>query len=125
MSKAAKILIAEDEKLLRRAYADGLTHAGFTVTVAENGEEAVEALRKEIPDLILLDLLMPKMSGYDVLKVIKADPALSKIPTVVLSNLGRPTGTEELAIIGNTKFVIKSDCSLRDLTELIHSMTVA
>lgn len=125
MPQPVNVLIAEDEKLLRRAYSDGLHSAGFTVTLAEDGEEALALLHSKTPDLILLDLLMPKMSGYQVLKTIKADVALKNIPIIVLSNLGRPTDPQELAIIGNTKFVVKSDCSLKELTELIRSMTTA
>ena len=86
---AKRILLAEDDRFLRRAAEAALKRAGFTVLAAADGEEALRMVMAEKPDLVLLDLIMPKLQGFEVLKVLKADPATASIPVVVLSNLGQ------------------------------------
>jgi CheY-like chemotaxis protein len=82
-----KILLVEDSKPMRRENESALLKAGYEVITAEDGESALLAAKNEKPDLILLDMILPKMSGPEVLKHLKDDPATAQIPVVVLSSL--------------------------------------
>jgi DNA-binding response OmpR family regulator len=82
-----RILLVEDSKPIRRANESALLKAGYEVICAEDGESALELAREHHPELILLDMILPKMSGPEVLKELKADTATSGIPVVVLSSL--------------------------------------
>jgi CheY-like chemotaxis protein len=109
------ILLADDEQFIVIAYKDGLERAGYTVVVAHDGEEALTQAQATKPDLILLDLIMPKMNGFEVLKSLKVDPELMNIPVLVLSNLSQSNDELEARNAGAADFVIKADISLKDL----------
>lgn len=83
----SKILIVEDDTSLLRAYMEKLTREGFEVQAAEDGESGLDLALKEHPDLILLDIILPKMSGMDVMKMLRADEWGNKVPVIVLTNL--------------------------------------
>ena len=85
----AKILIAEDEPDIRELVAFTLRFAGYEVVTAANGEEAVQQAVKELPDLALMDVRMPRMTGYDACRAMKANPELKDIPVVFLSAKGQ------------------------------------
>lgn len=112
-----KIVLADDEKFIAIAYKDGLTRAGYTVVVAQDGEEALAKIKAEMPDLVLLDLIMPKMTGFEVLKAVKEDPALKNIPVMILSNLSQTTDAAEAKQLGADEFLVKSNHSLKELIE--------
>ena len=84
-----KILIAEDEPDIRELVAFTLRFAGYEVVTASNGEEAVQMAVKELPDLALMDVRMPRMTGYDACRAMKANPELKDIPVVFLSAKGQ------------------------------------
>jgi CheY-like chemotaxis protein len=84
-----KILLVEDSKFLRLATERALTRAGYELSSAADGEEALRVAREKLPDLILLDMLLPKMSGPDVLKALKEDALTSAIPVVVITGLSQ------------------------------------
>jgi CheY-like chemotaxis protein len=84
-----KILLVEDSKFLRLATERALARAGYTVDSAVDGDEALQLAREKMPDLILLDMLLPKMTGLDVLKALKADPATRGIPVVVMTGMSQ------------------------------------
>ena len=115
------ILLADDEQFIVIAYKDGLERAGYKIVVAHDGEEAFNQAKATHPDLILLDLIMPKMSGFEVLKTYKADPELADIPVMVLSNLSQPADEAEARSYGVIDFVVKADVSLHDLQTKIDS----
>ncbi len=117
-----KLVVADDEQFITTAYSDGLARAGFSVAVAHNGEEALEVIAREHPDLVLLDLIMPKMNGFEVLKKVKSDPALQSIPVVILSNLSQETDEAEVKKNGAIDFIVKSDISLQDLILRINQL---
>ena len=119
---AKKILVAEDDKFLSNAYRVKLTKAGFDVKVAGDGAEALTILQTFIPDLILLDLVMPVKDGFATLEVIKADEKLKAIPVIVASNLGQKEDCDRALKLGAKDFVIKSDLSLDTLIQKIHSI---
>jgi CheY-like chemotaxis protein len=88
-----KILLAEDSKFLRISTERALARAGYTVTTAVDGEQALQFAREQLPELILLDMLLPKMSGPDVLKALKKDPTTKEIPVVVFTGLSQKNAT--------------------------------
>lgn len=109
------ILLADDEQFIVIAYKDGLERAGYTVDVAHDGPEVLEHLQTSRPDLVLLDLIMPNLNGFEVLKALKADESLTSIPVMVLSNLSQPEDEVEALGLGAVDFIVKSDISLKDL----------
>lgn len=82
-----KLLLVEDDVVLLEMYKDKFVHEGFDVQTANDGQEGIDKMRTFNPDIVLLDLLMPKVSGFDVLETVKKDPTLSKIPILVLTNI--------------------------------------
>ena len=102
-----RILLVEDSKFLRLATERALTRAGYEVFSAEDGEQALRTARAQLPDLILLDMLLPKMSGPDVLKALKKDPFTSGVPVVVISAMSQKNAAR-LQEDGATGFLEKS-----------------
>lgn len=116
---ALSVLIVEDTELLRRMYVDSLKEEGFNVTAAADGLEALSILRSATPDLILLDLVMPKMSGLEVLEVIKKDDRLRDIPVLILSNPLEDADMERGLELGATDYLIKSEMRVADVAARI------
>lgn len=106
-----KILLVEDSKFLRMATERALTRAGYAVSTAVDGPNALEAARSEKPNLILLDMLLPKMAGPEVLKMLKKDPATAEIAVVVFTGLSRKNAVR-LQHDGAYAFLEKSDLDL-------------
>jgi CheY-like chemotaxis protein len=105
---AKKILIVEDNQFLRELIGQKLVNEKYTIIEAENGEEALKKIKKEKPDLILLDLILPGIDGFEVLSQIKIDPVLAKIPVIILSNLGQKDDIEKGLKIGANDYLIKA-----------------
>lgn len=103
----AKILIAEDEPDIRELVAFTLRFGGYEVVTASNGEEAVQLARRENPDLILLDVRMPRMTGYDACREIKADPNLKTTPVVFLSAKGQENEIQAGIESGAEEYLLK------------------
>ncbi len=103
----AKILIAEDERDIRDLVAFTLRFAGYEVFAASNGEEAVEMAPKVNPDLILMDVRMPRMTGYEACKAMKADPDLKDIPVVFLSAKGQESEKQQGMEAGAEEYLLK------------------
>ena len=103
----AKILIAEDERDIRDLVAFTLRFAGHEVFTASNGEEAVEMAPKVNPDLILMDVRMPRMTGYEACKAIKANPDLKDIPVVFLSAKGQESERQQGLDAGAEEYLLK------------------
>ena len=106
-----KILLVDDSKFLRLAMGRALTRAGYETSFAADGDEALLMAGEKLPDLILLDMMLPKMSGLDVLKALKKDPATATIPVVVLTGLSQ-TNAERLRKDGAFAFLAKADLAL-------------
>ena len=103
----ARILIAEDEPDIRELVAFTLRFAGHEVTTTANGEEAVKQASQIIPDLILMDVRMPKMTGYDACRVMKKDAALKDIPVVFLSAKGQDSEIQSGLDAGAEEYLLK------------------
>lgn len=114
-----RILVVEDTELLRRMYADRLVQDGYEVFPAANGLEAVASLRINDPELILLDLVMPAMSGIEFLEIVKADPRTSHIPVLILSNLGQESDIQRAISMGAADYLVKNDSRPADVSAKI------
>ena len=117
----AKILIAEDERDIRDLIAITLEFAGHEVVSASNGEEAVNLARKEIPDLILMDVRMPRMTGYEACTLMKADAKLKDIPVIFLSGKGQDSEIQTGLEVGAADYLLKPFAP-NQLTERIHAV---
>ena len=111
MARMTKILLVDDSKFLLLATERALARAGYEVMAAKDGETALEIARERLPDVILLDMLLPKMTGPDVLKALKKDPATAAIPVVVLTGLSHKNA-ERLQHDGAYAFLEKSALEL-------------
>jgi CheY-like chemotaxis protein len=103
----AKILIAEDERDIRDLITFTLGFAGFEVVAASNGEEAVNLAKQEIPDLILMDVRMPRMTGYEACALLKLDPKLKDIPVIFLSAKGQDSEIQTGLQAGAADYLLK------------------
>ena len=119
---ARRILLAEDDRFLRKAAETALKRQGFTVLAAVDGEEALRMARTEAPDLILLDLIMPKLQGFEVLRALKADAATAATPVIILSNLGQDSDVKQAMEAGAAGYFVKANLSLQDLVKQVGEM---
>jgi len=119
------ILVVEDTELLRRMYSDRLSADGHRVLSASDGLEALSMLRAETPDLVLLDLVMPKMSGLEVLELMNKDPRLSRVPVLILSNLGQDDDIRRGLELGARDYLIKNDARPADIAAKIKRILAA
>lgn len=103
-----KILIIEDDPFLSGMYQKKLKLSGFEVKVAADGKEGIEALKKDRPDLVLLDIVLPQMDGYEILKRLKEDKDLRSIPVILLTNLGQKEEVEKGLALGADAYIIKA-----------------
>lgn len=118
----SKIVAIEDERVLAKALSVELLSAGFTVVTAEDGAAGLALIKAELPDLVLLDLVLPKMSGFDVLQAVKADPKTKNIPVIILSNLGQDEDRTKGLALGAVDYYVKSSTDLEVLTEKIKQL---
>jgi DNA-binding response OmpR family regulator len=116
---AKKILIVEDDKFLRELIAKKVKDENYQVAQAVDGEEALEKAKEENPDLILLDLILPGMDGFEVLRKIKEEASLSSIPVIILSNLGQSEEVERGLKLGAVDYLIKAHFTPGEIIEKI------
>src|SRR3989344_8718492 len=118
------ILIDEDDEFLRSLTAKRLEKEGYQIEVAVDGENAISTIDVYRPDLILLDLLLPGLDGFEVLKKIKANETLKTIPVIVFSNLGQKEDIEKAKNLGVDDFLIKANFTLDDVVGKIKKLIV-
>ena len=117
-----QLLLVDDDPCTLKLYKDRLSHMGDQVATAPDGLAAVQALRSARPDLVVLDLMMPRLSGADVLKFIRAEPRLKSLPVIVLSNSYMQEVASEAAALGVDKALLKIRCSPQILSEAIEEV---
>ncbi|HBH71305.1 MAG: Response regulator receiver protein [Parcubacteria group bacterium GW2011_GWC1_42_11] len=113
------VLVVEDEDFLVRALKDNLVSEGHSVSVATDGEMAFDELKKKKPSLILLDLLLPKKNGFDVLRDIRSNPEWQHIPVVILSNLGEDSEIKRALELGANDYFVKSQHPIQEVMEKV------
>lgn len=118
-NEKAIILIVEDEEILLRALYLLFHERGYTIASATDGESALRMVERLKPNLILLDLILPKLSGFDFLKDIKANPLLTKTPVIVLSNLGDKSDIDHAKELGAMEYFIKANTDLEVLAKRV------
>jgi len=116
---AKKILFIEDEMRLQEALGAKLKAEGYEILAAMDGKSGLEIAEKEKPDLILLDLILPKMDGFHVLEAIKANPSISVIPIIVLSNLESGKDIERCLSLGVRSYLAKTNYSLEEIAQKV------
>lgn len=116
---AKTILIIEDDKFLRDLIAKKLIKEDFEISEAIDGEEGARKVKEEKPDLILLDLILPGIDGFEVLSKIKEDPGLASIPVIILSNLGQKDDVERGLKLGAVDYLIKAHFTPGEIIEKI------
>lgn len=114
-----KILVCEDDKFLANAYRVKLSKQNYEVRIVGNGDEALKVIPEFLPDLIILDLLMPVRDGFSVLTVIKRDENLKKIPVIVASNLSQPDDVVKASKLGADDYIVKTDFSMKEILEKV------
>ncbi len=115
----SKILVVEDDKFLREMITRKLKKEGYEVFQAVDGEEGLEKIRGEHPDLILLDLIMPGVGGFEVLEEAKEDKEISEIPIVILSNLGQKSEVDRGLELGAEDFLIKAHFTPKEIIKKV------
>lgn len=113
------VLVVEDEDFLVRALKDNLVSEGHTVAVAMDGEAVFDELKKKKPSIILLDLLLPKKNGFDVLKEIRQSPEWQLIPVIILSNLGEDSEIKRALDLGANDYFVKSQHPIQEVIEKV------
>ena len=116
------ILLVEDDALIARIYRSKLEQAGFHVLVAEDGLAAMKLLHEAKPHLVVLDLIIPKLSGLDVLNFMRQDPELQAIPVVVFSNAYLTTLWEQIAALGVREMLVKSSVTPLQLIQTVSNI---
>lgn len=119
---AKRIAIIEDDDFLRGLAVGKLEKAGYTVLTAGNGDDGLKMVEKEKPDLLILDLLLPGMSGFDVLAAIRKDAGIANLKVVVFSNLGEEADIKRCTDLGVKDYLVKANFTLDELVEKINSV---
>ncbi len=115
----SKILIVEDDPLISEMYYDIFEFDGYELDVAANGEEGIEKARTLKPTLILLDIMMPKMNGLQVLEKLKSDPETKNIPVVILTNLSGTQDAKTALSKGAVKYIVKSQYNPKQVSDMV------
>lgn len=123
MAEQKMVLIIEDENFLSSLIKARLVRENFGVLQAFDGEEAITILKTQKPSCIILDLILPKMSGFEVMQTIADDPELSRIPVVVLSNLAQDADIEKLRKMGAKEYFVKVRVSPEDVIKKVKILT--
>jgi DNA-binding response OmpR family regulator len=117
----AKILLIEDDKFLRELMARKLLTLNYDVSVAVDGEEGLQKIKGEKPDLVLLDLILPGINGFEVLEKAKSDPNTVAIPVIILSNLGQGDDIERGLKLGAKDFLVKAHFTPQEIVNKLQS----
>lgn len=117
-----KVLIVEDDKFLRELLARKLREAEYEVLEAIDGEEGFKTIKEKKPDLVLLDLILPEIDGFEVLERKKRDPEIEKIPVIILSNLGQREDIERGLKLGATDYIVKAHSTPAEIVEKVRTI---
>lgn len=119
---ATKVLLVEDDKMIIDMYTLKFTQEGYNVVQAENGKDGLDLAKKETPDIILLDIILPQMDGFTVLKELKADANLKDVPVVLLTNLGQDGDVKKGLELGANDYLIKANYTPSQVVDKVKSV---
>ncbi|MFA6475617.1 MAG: response regulator [Patescibacteria group bacterium] len=126
MKQSKSILIVEDEVFLSKILAERMRDEGFdNIEVAGNGEEALAKMVTQRPDIILLDMILPRLNGFEVLQQMKVNPKLKQVPVLVLSNLGQDDDIAKAKALGVADYIVKSNFSLQKVVQKVNTILAA
>lgn len=117
-----RVLLVDDNPVVMAVYRSGLSMAGFTVDAAADGEAALAQAAATIPDVIVLDLMLPKIDGFEVLRRVRADPRLKDVPVIVFSNSYTSDRTNEVWSAGATQVLAKATMTPKKLVEVLQAV---
>lgn len=117
-----KVLLVEDDKFLRELISQKLDKEGYDILEAIDGEEGIKKIKEEKPELVLLDLILPGIDGFEVLSQMKGDPNLASIPVIILSNLGQKEDVEKGLKLGAVDYLIKAHFTPGEIIEKIKAV---
>ena len=119
--QAKTVLIVEDDVFLMSLLKNRMESEGFSVLAAKDGEEAIKVLKEIKPDLILLDIILPGRSGFEVLEEMKSDPQIQNSPVMIISNLGQDIDIDRGKNLGALEYFVKARSSMDDVVEKVGS----
>lgn len=122
MNDKKKILLVEDDVFILELLSDKLIKSDFEVNIAKDGEECMDILKSFKPDVVLLDILLPKIDGFEVLRQMKASPDLSTIPIIIISNLGQKEEVQRAKDLGADDYIIKANFTTSEIINKIRSI---
>ncbi|MFH0806486.1 MAG: response regulator [Candidatus Brennerbacteria bacterium] len=125
MAEMKRILLVEDEPLLGNLLKQRLEKEGFEMVLARDGEEALAKLRESKPDLILLDIILPKISGFELLETLQADPQFERAPVIIISNLGQESDVARGQALGAIQYFVKAKVSIEELVEHVKTFMLS
>lgn len=117
-----RILFVEDDPLLQEIYAMKFHEAGYKVAIVDAGNKVIPELEKEMPDVVLLDIVLPRQNGWDVLTDIRKNPTWKDLKVIMLSNLGQKEDTEKATRLGATMYMIKARVTPSEVVEAIKKL---
>lgn len=117
-----KIMLVEDDNNLRAIYGDRLMAEGYEVVSARDGEEALALAVKEKPDLIISDVMMPKISGFDMLDILRTTPETKDVKVIMMTALSQAEDKERADKLGADKYLVKSQVTLEDVARVVHEV---
>jgi DNA-binding response OmpR family regulator len=118
----SKILLVEDDQLLVRLYTKKFGKEGYEVVVANNGDKGIAKAQSELPDIIMLDLMMPKTNGFEVLEVLSGSAQLKNIPVIVLTNVSSDQDEQRARELGAIDYLVKANVSPAQVVDRIQEL---
>jgi len=118
-NRKKKILLIEDEQIIIEILAKKLKEEGYDVVVAMNGNQGLEKMRRQTPDVILLDMVMPEKGGMEVLEEMRKDKSLKKIPVIIISNSGQPVELDRAKELGVSDWLVKTEFDPEEVIEKV------
>jgi len=121
-AKKAKILIVDDDDVIRETYVQVFNQKGFDVLSAVDGVEGIDLATKEIPDVILTGIIMPRVDGFQLIKTLRENLQTSEIPVAILSHLGREEDRKKAQELGITEFIVQGTITINEIVEKVRSL---
>ncbi len=122
LKRQKKILIVEDEQNMRESLQEAFLDGGFAVLTEEDGESVIDVVKEQEPDIILLDIILPKKDGFEVLSELKSDASTRNVPVILSTNLSDPSDIQKALDLGATTYLVKSNYSLDDIVKKVSGL---